>query len=176
MYGATGAKVLQLSGKWNSHVDATACDPATGAPAAGAVAQRLWTCAPKPEGDYYGFTAYAHKLNACEGIAEPLASDSRRRRDRLALEAGEMAAAGSEKHRLEEQQRGEAKTRKERGDEWAPRWFRAVPAPALLPGETSLDKVPFYEFTGAFLEAPAAPPAPVDKVRGAGFNPWSYAA
>lgn len=41
--------------------------------------------APKPEGDKYGFTHFAHKLNSSEGVI-PLPSDSRRRKDRHALQ------------------------------------------------------------------------------------------
>jgi hypothetical protein len=41
--------------------------------------------APKPEGDKYGFTHFAHKLNSSEGVS-PLPSDSRRRKDRHALQ------------------------------------------------------------------------------------------
>lgn len=40
----------------------------------------------KPEGDVYKFTHFAHKLMAGKGI-NPLPSDSRRRKDRLALQA-----------------------------------------------------------------------------------------
>jgi hypothetical protein len=40
---------------------------------------------PKPEGDKYGFTHFAHKLNSSEGV-NPLPSDSRRRKDRHALQ------------------------------------------------------------------------------------------
>ena len=39
----------------------------------------------KPEGDVYKFTHFAHKLMAGKGI-NPLPSDSRRRKDRLALQ------------------------------------------------------------------------------------------
>ncbi len=81
------------SGKWNSHVDAVRCTP-DGQPAADAESKRLWSIAAKPEEDYYGFTNFAHKLNSCEGILEPLPSDSRRRSDRAALSAGEMTQAG----------------------------------------------------------------------------------
>ena len=42
-------------------------------------------CAAKPEGDTYKFTHFAHKLMASKGL-NPLLSDSRRRKDRLALQ------------------------------------------------------------------------------------------
>ena len=46
----------------------------------------LMQCAPKPEGDPYGFTQFALKLNDCEGV-NPLPSDSRRRPDRAQVGA-----------------------------------------------------------------------------------------
>jgi len=49
-------------------------------------------CAPKPEGDTYKFTHFAHKLMASKGI-NPLLSDSRRRKDRLALQVRLRVAA-----------------------------------------------------------------------------------
>ena len=45
----------------------------------------LAQCKEKPKGDKYGFTHFARMLNAGKGVA-PLASDSRRRPDRAALE------------------------------------------------------------------------------------------
>ena len=58
----------------------------------------------------------------------------RRRPDRAALAAGEMAAAGAEKFRLEEMQRAEKKQRDAQGTSWVPRWFNKVEEPQLLPG------------------------------------------
>ena len=42
-------------------------------------------CKEKPQGDRYGFTYFARMMNEGKGVA-PLASDSRRRPDRAALE------------------------------------------------------------------------------------------
>ena len=44
-------------------------------------------CKEKPKGDKYGFTYFARMMNEGKGVA-PLASDSRRRPDRAALEVG----------------------------------------------------------------------------------------
>jgi hypothetical protein len=53
------------------------CD-SEGNPVVDAEPTRMWTCNAKPKGDYYSFTEFAHKLNACEaGMREPLPSDSR---------------------------------------------------------------------------------------------------
>lgn len=46
-----------------------------------------------------------------------------------------MAAAGSEKVRLEEMQRAERRERDKRSDSWVPRWFRKVEQPKLYDGE-----------------------------------------
>jgi Oxysterol-binding protein len=61
---------------------------------------------PKPEGDKYGFTHWARKLNDCGGV-NPLPSDSRRRPDRHALAEGETSTSGSLKYSLEQMQREE---------------------------------------------------------------------
>lgn len=45
-------------------------------------------CTEKPKDDPYGFTHFAHSLNACDGGINPLPSDSRRRPDRALLEQG----------------------------------------------------------------------------------------
>lgn len=42
-------------------------------------------CKEKPKGDKYGFTYFARMMNEGKGVG-PLASDSRRRPDRAALE------------------------------------------------------------------------------------------
>lgn len=113
---ANGIKKYILSGRWNSHVDIQQCDP-EGEPLPGTDARRIWTCTPKPQGDWYGFTQFAHKLNGCDFLRRaPLASDSRRRLDRAALEKGDMGAAGSEKYRLEEAQRAEKRHRDAKGE------------------------------------------------------------
>ncbi|PNG65296.1 Oxysterol-binding protein-related protein 3C, partial [Tetrabaena socialis] len=120
-----GAKRVKLSGKWSQYADAVRCGP-DGVPLPDAESKRLWTCTPKPAGDYYSFTAFAHRLNSSEGVRAPLPSDSRRRPDRAKLAAGEMVSAGGEKVRLEEIQRAERKERDRRADGWMPRWFKKV--------------------------------------------------
>lgn len=52
----------------------------------------LSQCAPKPEGDKYGFTHFARASNSGRGV-QPLPSDSRRRPDRKALEASAHTGA-----------------------------------------------------------------------------------
>jgi hypothetical protein len=71
---------------------------------------------------YYFFTPFALCLNEQlnESFILPL-SDCRFRQDIRHLERGETDAASAEKHRLEEQQRAEAK---KRDSEFQPLWFR----------------------------------------------------
>jgi hypothetical protein len=98
-----------LSGKWNSYVDLTPSKP-DGTPADGATARRLWSCAPKPADDPYGCTHFAWKLSNCDLLrTAPLASDSRRRGDRHALQERHMVIAAAEKSVIEEEQRLERK-------------------------------------------------------------------
>ncbi|KXZ44648.1 hypothetical protein GPECTOR_64g142 [Gonium pectorale] len=173
VYDKDDTKRVKLSGKWNQYVDAVRCDP-EGAPLPDAPVKRLWTCTPKPVGDYYSFTAFAHRLNSSEGIRTPLPSDSRRRPDRAKLAAGEMVAAGSEKVRLEEMQRAERRERDKRSDSWLPRWFRKVDDAKLYEGELELTKVPFWEFTGDYIQRPQAEVGQAADINGKGFCPWQY--
>lgn len=130
----------------------------------------LWEATPRPAEDPYGFTNFAHKLNSFELAPKALlASDSRLRPDRQALEAGEMGKAGSAKHELEEQQRAERRTREEKGDGWVPRWFQ-IANDADNNEEIDTD---VWAFTGAYGDRRKTA-APVD-VAALGFSPWQYA-
>ncbi|PNW85958.1 hypothetical protein CHLRE_03g199759v5 [Chlamydomonas reinhardtii] len=173
VYDKDGVKRVKLTGKWSQYADAVRCD-AEGVPLPDEPVKRLWTCAAKPVGDYYSFTTFAHKLNSSEGIRAPLPSDSRRRPDRANLAAGQMAAAGSEKVRLEEMQRAERRERDKRSDSWVPRWFRKVEQPKLYDGELEIEKVPFWEFTGDYLQLPQSEEAKAGDINGKGFAPWQY--
>lgn len=170
---ADGKALLALAGKWNSHLDAIACDE-EGDPLPDAEPVRLWTCREKPENDPYSFTFFAHELNSCEGI-NPLPSDSRRRPDRALLELGKSGESAVAKHTLEEMQRAERRQREEKGAEWKPRWFRPLPSDAeVLGSEPSNEECPQWEFTGEYLELPARPECPAEEVQGKGFCPWEF--
>jgi len=143
---------MLISGAWNSHCDAQPCD-AQGQPAAGGQPQRLWSNAPKPEGDYYGFTHFVRQLNSVQLLrAAPLASDSRRRADRQALASRDNGRAASEKHRTDDMARSAQRQLKAAGGAWQPRWFarRDPGAYPLLPGELSAEQVPAFEWQGAW--------------------------
>lgn len=131
----------------------------------------LWSASEMPADDAYGFTRFAHRLNSFELAPKALlASDSRLRPDRVALEAGEMGKAGSAKHELEEQQRAERRTREEKGDAWAPRWFK-VEEGADNNEEVDTD---VWAFTGAYSDRRKSA-QPVD-AKSLQFSPWQYAA
>lgn len=147
---AEGNAHMLLSGEWNSHCDVQPCG-ADGEPVPDSEPRRLWSCAPKPEGDKYCFTHFAHGLNGVDGLREaPLASDSRRRADRAALALGDSVAAQQAKHELEEAQRAERRRREAAGDVWTPRYFAPVESLELLPGELGTDVVPAWQWNGAW--------------------------
>lgn len=70
---------------------------------------------------YYYFTPFTMALN--ESISTDIlpSTDCRYRNDIRYLEEGNLDAASAEKHRLEEQQRAEARTRQ---DQFQPLWFK----------------------------------------------------
>lgn len=107
--GLQGNARLALSGKWNSYVDVCACN-ADGSEIEGAELRRLWTCAEKPAEDQYGCTHFAWDLNNAKHLSKPpMASDSRRRADRHALQEREMVQAAAAKQQLEDDQWQERK-------------------------------------------------------------------
>jgi len=174
-----GTKVMAVSGKWNSHVDAVRCGP-DGEPSEGVEPLRLWTCSPKPENtDGYSFTDFAHKLNTVpSGAPTPLMSDSRRRLDRSALAAGDSVVAQEQKHALEERQRAEKRERTKRGDAWTPRWFETVPEAerTSFPWEVTDEEMDHWRhkpeaFTDQDKRSPCASNSAVD---GKEFCPWQY--
>lgn len=76
----------------------------------------------------------------------------------------------------------DAQEREKRGESWAPRWFKALPADAeALPGEYGNDECPQFEFTGDYLQLEQRPPssakgAPQARTRAAawqGLLGWS---
>lgn len=93
---------------------------------------------------------------------------------RAALQLGDLMSAGNDKARLEQLQREEKHARDERGDSFQPRWFRLVHDPVLLPGEEGVEKVPFWESTGEYMQSLTQPIADPASIFGTGFNPWQY--
>lgn len=106
-----GNAKFAMSGKWNSYVDMAPCNP-DGSAIPDAPVRRLWTCAEKPEEDHYGCTHFAWHLNSTQYLSKaPLASDSRRRADRQALQERKMTEAAAEKAALDAQQQQQHKVR-----------------------------------------------------------------
>ncbi|CAF4900683.1 unnamed protein product, partial [Rotaria magnacalcarata] len=70
---------------------------------------------------YYFFTPFAASLNEQTDSLKLPPTDSRFRKDIYCLEKGDIDAASQEKHRLEEQQRADAKKRER---EFEPLWFK----------------------------------------------------
>lgn len=169
---AEGKKVMAVGGLWNEYLDCQRCDE-EGDPLPTAEKKRLWECVAKPEGDIYKFTHFAHKLMSGKGI-NPLPSDARRRRDRLALQLCDNSTAGTHKHLLEEAQRADRREREARGEQWQPRWFKPTPGAPVFESEHPEDKCPLWEFTGEYFKQPKRPAQPDDDCGGEGFNPWQY--
>ena len=61
---------------------------------------QVWRLADVPENDKFQYTHFAHKINSIHTAPRKLlASDSRLRPDRFALEKGDLSKAGAEKSR-----------------------------------------------------------------------------
>mmetsp|Transcript_6855 Transcript_6855/g.19330 ORF Transcript_6855/g.19330 Transcript_6855/m.19330 type:complete len:459 (+) Transcript_6855:353-1729(+) len=172
-----GTKVLYLSGKWNSHLDAVKCDE-DGEPLPEDEPMRLWKCSAKPGAGKYNFTSFANKLNRVpENSPAPLKSDSRRRPDRSYLLAADNSKAGEWKHVLEERQRAEKRERTKRGESWAPRWFQQTPPERIqhFDWECSMEQIAHWEAKpGLFSQAEKGSSVSNEEVEGKNFCPWQY--
>lgn len=61
---------------------------------------QVWRAADAPKNDKFQYTYFAHKINSFDTAPKKLlASDSRLRPDRYALEKGDLSKASSEKSR-----------------------------------------------------------------------------
>lgn len=61
---------------------------------------QVWRAADAPKNDKFQYTHFAHKINSFDTAPKKLlASDSRLRPDRYALEKGDLSKASSEKSR-----------------------------------------------------------------------------
>ncbi|GBG60555.1 hypothetical protein CBR_g8578 [Chara braunii] len=168
VYDANETPKYIVSGKWNSSMGYVKCD-ADGEPLEGQELEKIWEVAPAPENDKYSYTYFAHKINNFDSSPKHmLPSDSRVRPDRLALEKGDSSTAAAEKHRLEERQRWEKAQREQRGEPWAPRWFRPT-------GEIACDgDLPIYEFTDSYNEHHADQANGTSDNRTKDFCPWQF--
>ncbi|GFZ02278.1 oxysterol-binding family protein [Actinidia rufa] len=135
-----------------------------------------WKVAEVPENDKFQYTYFAHKLNSLDTAPKKLlASDSRLRSDRYALEKGDLSKAGSEKSRLEERQRAEKRIRETKGEQYVPKWFD--PTSEMAP--TPWGDLEVYHYNGKYDEHRAAMDNSSDNIeetdiRSTEFNPWQY--
>lgn len=64
------------------------------------MAKQVWRVAEAPKDDKFQYTYFAHKINSLDTAPKKLlASDSRLRPDRYALEKGDLSKSGAEKSR-----------------------------------------------------------------------------
>ncbi|GAB2274390.1 Oxysterol-binding protein- protein 3C [Dionaea muscipula] len=172
---------LLMTGKWNESMSYQPCDK-NGDPLSGTELKEVWRVAAAPENDRFQYTYFAHKINSFDTAPRSLlASDSRLRPDRYALEMNDMSKAGAEKSSLEERQRAEKRTRESKGETFTPRWFDMTDEVASTPwGDLEI-----YQYNGKYDDE--------HRHRGGGggggvidnsdgiidvgmkeFNPWQY--
>ncbi|CAL8165262.1 unnamed protein product [Prunus armeniaca] len=174
VYNSAEEPKILMTGKWNESMSYQPCD-SEGEPLPGTELKEVWRVADVPENDKFQYTHFAHKINSFDTAPKKLlASDSRLRPDRYALEQGDLSKAGFEKSSLEERQRDEKKNRVAKGQEFTPRWFDKTDE--ICP--TTWDDMEVYRYNGKYTEHRAA----VDNsdsveaidVKSIEFNPWQY--
>lgn len=174
VYDANEEPKLLMTGKWNESMSYQPCD-VEGEPLPGTDLKEVWHLADTPKNDKFQYTHFAHKINSFDTAPKKLlASDSRLRPDRYALEMGDLSKSGAEKSSLEERQRAEKRNREVKGDKFTPRWFDLTEDIANTPwGEMEI-----YQFNGKYAEHRAAIDSSdiveVEDVKTKEFNPWQY--
>ncbi|RZC78885.1 hypothetical protein C5167_003104 [Papaver somniferum] len=174
VYNAAEEPKILMTGKWNEYMSYQPCD-LEGEPLSGTELKEVWRVAEVPPNDKFQYTHFAHKINSLETAPRKLlASDSRLRPDRYALEKGDLSKAGSEKSSLEERQRAEKRSREAKDQKFIPRWFD-------MSGEvtpTPWGDLEVYQFNGKYMEHRAAVDSSDDTdevdVRSIEFNPWQF--
>ncbi|XAR50925.1 hypothetical protein NMG60_11005392 [Bertholletia excelsa] len=174
VYNAAEEPKMLMTGKWNESMSYQPCD-VEGEPLPGTELKEVWRVAEAPANDKFQYTYFAHKINSRDTAPKNLlASDSRLRPDRYALEKGDLSKAGSEKSSLEERQRAEKRIREAKGEEFTPRWFD--PSNEIAP--TPWGDLEVYHYNGKYDERRAS----VDRLDNveeidlgsSEFNPWQY--
>ncbi|EOY07505.1 Oxysterol-binding family protein [Theobroma cacao] len=174
VYNAAEEPKILMTGKWNESMSYQPCD-SEGEPLPGTELKEAWKVADAPKNDKFQYTYFAHKINSFDTAPQKLlASDSRLRPDRYALEQGDLTKAGLEKSSMEERQRAEKKNREEKGHKFTPKWFDFTNEVATTPwGDLEV-----YQYNGKYTQHRAA----IDSsssgeeidVRSIEFNPWQY--
>ncbi|KAA8518912.1 hypothetical protein F0562_016314 [Nyssa sinensis] len=174
VYNAAEEPKILMTGKWNESMSCQPCD-LEGEPLSGTELKEVWKLADVPENDKYQYTHFAHKVNSFDTAPKKLlASDSRLRPDRYALEKGDLSKAGSEKSSLEERQRAEKKIREAKGHEFTPKWFALSTEIAPTPW----GDIEVYHYNGKYDEFRAS----IDNsdsneevdFKSMEFKPWQY--
>ncbi|XP_058209101.1 oxysterol-binding protein-related protein 3C-like [Rhododendron vialii] len=174
VYNAAEEPKMLITGKWNESMSYQPCD-VEGEPLPGTKLKEVWRVAEAPKDDKFQYTYFAHKINSLDTAPKKLlASDSRLRPDRYALEKGDLSRAGSEKSRLEERQRAEKRIKETKGLQHTPRWFDLTSEIAPTPwGELEV-----YHYNGKYDEHRAAMDGSGDieeiDIRSTEFNPWQF--
>ncbi|XP_057536110.1 oxysterol-binding protein-related protein 3C-like [Amaranthus tricolor] len=174
VYDANEEPKLLMTGKWNESMSYQPCD-AEGEPLPGTELKEVWHLADTAKDDKFQYTYFAHKINSFDTAPKKLlASDSRLRPDRYALEMGDLSKSGTEKSSLEERQRAEKRNREAKGDQFSPRWFDLTEEIATTPwGDMEV-----YQYNGKYTEHRAAIDSldivEVEEFKTKEFNPWQY--
>ncbi|GLT92559.1 hypothetical protein SLE2022_103910 [Rubroshorea leprosula] len=174
IYNAAEEPKILMTGKWNESMSFQPCD-GEGEPLPGTELKEVWRVADAPKDDKFQYTYFAHKINSFDTAPKKLlASDSRLRPDRYALEQGELSKAGSEKSSLEERQRAEKRNRETKGHQFTPKWFDLTSEVTPTPwGDLEV-----YQYNGKYTEHRAAIDSSTSVIeidnRSTEFNPWQY--
>jgi len=174
VYNAAEEPKILMTGKWNESLSYQPCD-LEGEPLPGTELKEVWRVADAPKNDRFQYTHFAHKINSFDTAPKKLlASDSRLRPDRCALEKGDLSQAGLEKSRLEEKQREEKRNREAQGHQFTPKWFDLTSE--IYP--TPWGDLEVYSYNGKYAEHRAAVDS-LDSVEevdinSTEFNPWQY--
>ncbi|XP_015960727.1 oxysterol-binding protein-related protein 3A [Arachis duranensis] len=174
VYNASDEPKILMTGKWNEAMSYQPCD-SEGEPLPGTQMKESWRVAETPKNDKFQYTHFAHKINSFDTAPKKLlASDSRLRPDRMALEKGDLSTAGNEKSSLEERQRAEKRNREAKDHKFVSRWFDLTEEVTPTPwGDLEV-----YQYNGKYtahraaIESSACNDEP-DSSR-TEFNPWQY--
>lgn len=174
VYNAAEEPKILITGKWNESMNYQPCD-LEGEPLPGSEQKEVWRVADVPENDKFQFTHFAHKINSFETAPRKLlASDSRLRPDRYALEKGDLSKSGSEKNRLEEKQRAEKRNREAQGHQFTPRWFDITSEISPTPwGDLEVCRYngKYSEYRASVDSSDSIEEVDVSSTE---FNPWQY--
>ncbi|XP_052172964.1 oxysterol-binding protein-related protein 3C-like isoform X2 [Diospyros lotus] len=175
VYNEAEEPKILITGKWNESMRYQPCDM-EGEPLQGTELKEVWRVAEAPSNDRFQYTYFSRKINSFDTAPKKLlASDSRLRPDRYALEKGDLTKAGSEKSRLEERQRAEKRIRETKNQQFTPRWFD----PSNEIATTPWGDLEIYKYNGKYSEHRVAMDSSTNgeevDLGSTEFNPWQFA-